>query len=142
MGQFSVNLMSYRFPLISAGLFGLSGVLLGALGAHGGLRRQLEQLGTHENWVTAVQYQLIHALALLFAALWPRTERGQPTARIAWAARFWALGVILFSGSIFWLSLGGPKQIGPLTPLGGLAFMAGWSLIIIEAWRGKMSSRE
>lgn len=134
--------MSHRFPLFSAGLFGLSGVLLGALGAHGALRRQLEQLGTHENWVTAVQYQLIHAIALLFVALWLRAERDQPTARIAWAAGFWVVGVGLFSGSIFWLSLGGPKEIGPLTPLGGLAFMAGWSLIIIEAWRGKIPPRE
>jgi len=134
--------MSYRFLLFCAGLFGLGGVLLGALGAHGGLRRQLDHAGTHENWVTAVQYLLIHALALLFASLWLRAERNPPTARIAWAAGFWVLGVCLFSGSIFWLSLGGPKVIGPLTPLGGLAFMAGWSLIIIEAWRGKMPPRE
>lgn len=130
--------MSYRFPLFCAGLLGLSGVLLGALGAHGGLRRQLEQSGTHENWVTAVHYLLIHAIALLFAALWLKSGRDQPATRIAWAAGFWVLGTGLFSGSIFWLSLGGPKLIGPLTPLGGLAFMAGWSLVLIEAWRGKM----
>ncbi len=134
--------MSYRFPLFCAGLFGLSGVLLGALAAHGGLRQQLEQLGTHENWGTAVQYQLIHALALLFTALWLRSARGQPAARIVGAAGFWVVGVGLFSGSIYWLSLGGPKLIGPLTPLGGLAFVAGWSLLIIEAWRGKIPPRE
>jgi uncharacterized membrane protein YgdD (TMEM256/DUF423 family) len=116
------------------------GVMLGALGAHGGLRDQLEHLGTHENWVTAVQYQLIHAIALLFAALWLKSPHGTTSVRILWAARFWVLGVVLFSGSIFWLSLGGPKAIGPLTPLGGIAHLLGWSLIVIEAWRGKIPS--
>lgn len=118
------------------------GVLLGALGAHGGLRDQLDQLGTHDNWLTAVQYQLIHALALLFAALWLKPRRETFSGSILWASRFWVLGVILFSGSIFWLSLGGPKAIGPLTPLGGVALLLGWGLVVIEAWRGKIPSPE
>lgn len=131
--------MTHRFPLFCAGIFGLSGVILGALGAHGGLRIRLDQLGTHESWETAVLYQLVHALALLFAALWLRFSPAPPSPRLGWAARGWALGVVLFSGSIYWLSLGGPKFLGPITPIGGLAFMLGWSALLWESCTGKSS---
>jgi uncharacterized membrane protein YgdD (TMEM256/DUF423 family) len=127
--------MSYRFPTLTAGFLGLSGVILGALGAHGKLRDLLDQAGTHSQWETAVEYQLIHAVALLSVALWLKFAPSTHLMLLSWTARLWMIGVLFFSGSIFWLSLGGPRALGPLTPIGGLALIAGWAGVIIAAVR-------
>lgn len=117
-----------RFILVSAGLLGLTGVALGAFGAHG-LKATLAQTGGLENWKTAVLYQLVHASALLGLANVPLPARP----RIAAA---WTGGAVLFSGSLYWLALGGPaKLIWPLTPLGGLVLLAGWAGLIASALR-------
>lgn len=114
-------------PLLLVGLTalaGASGVLLGAFGAHG-LRARLspEQLAV---WETAVQYHLLHALALLALALFAQGGgRG-----VTWPATLWAVGVVLFSGSLYLLALGAPRGLGPLTPLGGLALVAGWLALL------------
>jgi uncharacterized membrane protein YgdD (TMEM256/DUF423 family) len=55
------------------------------------------------------------------------------TARLLWAARAWVVGVLLFSGSLYWLALGGPRWLGPVTPVGGIALMAGWALCGLAA---------
>jgi len=114
--------------LAAAALLGASGVALGAFGAHG-LRARLtpERL---ESWETAVLYHLLHAVALLALALFARaTGRG-----IALPAGLWTAGVLLFSGSIYLLALGGPRWLGPVTPLGGLSLLAGWlSLLALAA---------
>lgn len=125
--------MSYRFSTLSAGVFGLTGVALGALGAHGPLRVFLDQQGTHASWETAVHYQLIHALALLGGAIWLQFDQVQSRTRLLWATRWWTLGIIFFSGSIYTLAVGGPKFLGPLTPLGGIALMLGWCCVIAAA---------
>jgi uncharacterized membrane protein YgdD (TMEM256/DUF423 family) len=127
--------MSYRISALAAGILGLSGVILGALGAHGRLRDLLDQAGTHAQWETAVQYQLIHAIALLSVALWLKFTPSTHLILLSWTARLWMIGVLLFSGSIYWLSLGGPRGLGPLTPIGGLALIAGWTGVIIAAAR-------
>jgi uncharacterized membrane protein YgdD (TMEM256/DUF423 family) len=125
--------MSYRFPTLSAGFFGFTGVALGAFGAHG-LRDVLAQQGTQHAWETAVHYQLIHALALLGAAIWLQLpSAGVAKARIGWAAVAWIAGIFLFSGSLYGLALGGPRFLGPITPLGGVAFLLGWSCVIAAA---------
>ena len=106
--------------IVSAALLGASGVVLGAFGAHG-LRARLtpEQLGS---WETAVQYHLLHALALLALAL-----HGASTERaIAVPAGLWCAGALLFSGSIYALVLGGPRWLGPVTPIGGVCLILGW----------------
>ena len=114
--------------MVAAGLVGFTGVGLGAFGAHG-LRATLEATGQLENWKTAVLYQLVHAVALLALANWP-----QPAVRKIGAC--WIAGVVLFSGSLYWLALGGPiKLLWPITPLGGLALLAGWLLLTWTAWR-------
>lgn len=125
-------MIPYRFPLISAGIFGLTGVTLGALGAHE-LRDTLAQQGTQHAWETAAHYQLTHTLALLGAGLWLKSPTGAGHTLILWAARAWALGILFFSGSLYGLALGGPRILGPITPLGGIAFMAGWVLLIVAA---------
>ena len=119
-----------RSTIIAAGLLGLTGVALGASGAHGQLHDALVAAGTLDTWRTAVLYHLIHAVALLALGAW---TVGWPAAR--WIARGWIAGVVLFSGSLYWLALGGPKFVGPVTPLGGLAFLAGWLLLAWTAYR-------
>jgi uncharacterized membrane protein YgdD (TMEM256/DUF423 family) len=105
--------MSYRFSTLSAGVFGLTGVALGALGAHGPLRVFLDQQGTHASWETAVHYQLIHALALLGGAIWLQLDQAEARTRLLWAVRWWTLGIIFFSGSIYTLAVGGPNSLDP-----------------------------
>lgn len=118
-----------------SGLYGASGVLLGAFGAHG-LRGRLGPLEDGPLrlgwWETAAHYHLIHALALAAAAtLFDKT--GSPVARIAgWC---FAVGVLLFSGSLYAMTLTGNRSLGAVTPLGGLAMVAGWGLIAWTAVR-------
>jgi uncharacterized membrane protein YgdD (TMEM256/DUF423 family) len=138
-----------RFPLLAAAFFGLTGVSLGALGAHA-LAAKLAERGTTHGWQTAAHYQLFHALALLGAAAWLRTRKPIAAstdvlagARIAatrpganamlWAGRLWAVGILLFSGSLYGLALGGPRWLGPVTPFGGVALMLGWLMAGIAA---------
>lgn len=134
--------MSYRFPLLFSGIFGLTGTILGALGAHGPLRVLLDQRGSHESWETAVQYQLVHALALLATGVWLRVgeANGAPRA-IVWAAGGWVAGTLLFSGTIFLLAVGGPKFLGPFTPLGGVCLMLGWASLIAAAFHAGPADR-
>lgn len=110
-------------------LSGLLAVGLGAFGAHA-LRGRLapEMLETFE---TAVRYQLFHALALL-AAAWAVT-RWPGTAANASGWLFLA-GTVLFSGSLYALTLSGLRWFGAITPLGGLAFIAGWACLAWSAF--------
>jgi uncharacterized membrane protein YgdD (TMEM256/DUF423 family) len=116
--------MNPRVPLAWAGALGATGVLLGAFGAHA-LRPTLEASGLRDVWETASRYQLVHAAALLGLAGWLRGDAG---ACGRWAGRCWAAGTLLFSGSLYLLALGGPRWLGPVTPLGGGALIAGWVL--------------
>jgi uncharacterized membrane protein YgdD (TMEM256/DUF423 family) len=123
-----------RFPLLAAGFLGLTGVLLGALGAHA-LEPFLMEHGMAHAWETAARYHLVHAIALLALGAWAsRLRPGTSVAgRSRWAARCWTLGTILFSGSLYGLAVGGPRWLGPVTPIGGLALMAGWAFLIAAA---------
>ena len=121
---------STRWITLAAALFGFLGVALGAFGAHA-LKATLLANGQLDSWKTAVLYQLVHAVALLALAGW-RDAHGGPNTKVAF---FWALGVVLFSGSLYCLALGGPiSLLWPVTPLGGLALLAGWGLLIFTAW--------
>jgi uncharacterized membrane protein YgdD (TMEM256/DUF423 family) len=109
--------VSTRIGLL-VGIAGASAVLLGAFGAHA-LRGVLDASGV-ELWRTAVNYHVWHALALALAAGFGRGR----SRRIAIAA--FAIGIVLFSGSLYALALGAPLWVGIITPFGGLAFVAGW----------------
>lgn len=113
----------------SAGILGFSGVALGAFGAHA-LKDALIARASVQTWHTAVLYQLVHSVALLVIARWSDSGRA-----LAWIGRLWVAGIVLFSGSLYWLALGGPKVLGPITPLGGVAFLAGWLLVAWNALR-------
>ncbi len=121
---------STRLTTLTAAVLGFLGVALGAFGAHA-LKPTLEAHGSVETWKTAVLYHLVHAVALLALAGWRDSHAG--AGRVITA--LWAVGVVLFSGSLYWLSLGGPRFLGPITPLGGVAFLAGWALLAWQAWK-------
>lgn len=107
-----------RYNGLLAAFAGASAVLLGAFGAHA-LRGTLDAVH-YELWHTAVEYQFWHALALVAAVLCGRRK----ASRIAmWA---FVLGIAIFSGSLYGLALGAARWIGIVTPIGGLAFIAGW----------------
>ena len=121
------------FPLLAAGILGVIGVGLGAFGAHT-LKAALIERGMLQSWETAARYHLIHAVALLGVAAWVRAAGGGSGIRLmAWVTRLWCVGVVLFSGSLYWLALGGPRWLGPITPFGGIAFIGGWLLVAIAA---------
>lgn len=120
--------MKNKHNLISAGaFFALLGVILGAFGAHA-LNSRLEELDKVAVWNTAVNYQMWHALAILVIASSQLRSRA-----IQIAGACFCLGILLFSGSLYWLALDGPRWLGPVTPLGGLSFIAGWAAIIWAA---------
>ncbi|MBX9913804.1 MAG: DUF423 domain-containing protein [Pseudomonadaceae bacterium] len=119
-----------RVWLLLAAFFAFSGVGLGAFAAHA-LKRQLspEYLAVFQ---TAVHYQMLHALALLGLALLALQLPG----RWLWAAgNLFSLGIVLFSGSLYALALSGVSALGMITPVGGLAFLAGWLCVAVHAWR-------
>jgi len=107
--------------------FGALGVILGAFGAHA-LRSHLEPRDL-ETFETAVRYQMYHALAL-FAAAWLLSRNAPYAGAAAWA---FVGGVAIFSGSLYLLVATGQRWLGAVTPLGGLAFIAGWILLALAA---------
>jgi uncharacterized membrane protein YgdD (TMEM256/DUF423 family) len=121
--------------LVLACLFGAAAVALGAWAAHG-----LEAaFGTRAVALveTGVRYQLWHALAMLAALALYRIARNERSpADAVWlarAAQLFALGVILFCGALYVLAFNGPRWMGAVAPVGGLAFIAGWLAL---AWGG------
>lgn len=116
-------------------VFGMLAVALGAFGAHA-LREQVspERLAVFQ---TGVQYQAIHALALLIVAVW---IRGAGEARGLNAAGWcFSIGVFVFSGSLYGLVVLDMPRLGMITPIGGVAFIAGWACLV---WASVSSKRD
>lgn len=123
-----------RSILAVAGLLGALAVVFGAFGAHA-LRNVLDDKAI-ATWQTGVDYQFRHVLALLAVGLLARIR---PTRAAKVAAGAFVLGIVLFSGSLYVLAFGAPRFVGMITPLGGLAFIAGW---IALAWAALKGSAE
>ena len=94
-------------------------VALGAFGAHG-LKGILDKYETGPTWETAVLYQMFHSLALLALALRPTVNTG--------AVISFVIGICIFSGSLYVLSLTNIRWLGAITPVGGAALLIGWIL--------------
>lgn len=109
----------------------LLAVAAGAFGAHA-LRERIpaELLAV---WETAARYQMYHALALL-AVAWA-AQRWPNAALVGAAGWLFVVGVVLFSGSLYLLALTGARWLGAVTPLGGLAWLAGWLLLAWAGWQ-------
>src|SRR6478609_7157743 len=118
-----IQSMDKTFMFVGA-LMGGIGVAIGAFGAHG-LRARLspEMLAVFE---TGVRYHMFHALALVATALLAERMGGALITCAGWA---FVAGIVLFSGSLYVLALTGMTVLGAITPLGGLAFLAGWACL-------------
>ncbi|MFJ5299874.1 DUF423 domain-containing protein [Pseudomonas sp. UBA1879] len=119
-----------RTFLMLAAFFGFTGVALGAFAAHG-LKNRLtpEYLAIFH---TGVLYQLIHTLAIFGVAILATQIQGR---LVSYAGIAFVLGILLFSGSLYLLTLTGVSKLGIITPIGGLCFLIGWFILGWLAWR-------
>lgn len=123
-----------RTFLICGSVGGAVAVALGAFAAHG-LRGRLDPTLLHA-FETGVTYQFYHCLALCALAVWCRgLTEVQFGDAAAVAGMAFIVGVVLFSGSLYAIALGAPRWLGPITPLGGVAFIVGWAAFAYSAWR-------
>jgi uncharacterized membrane protein YgdD (TMEM256/DUF423 family) len=119
--------------IVTAAILGALAVVLGAFGAHG-LRSRIDARQL-EVWQTAVQYHFYHVFALLFLAVIARPDSNAAV----WSWCFFFFGILLFSGSLYLIScrdifgMPGLVKLGPVTPVGGLLFIAGWISLAIAA---------
>ena len=118
--------------MLLGGLYGLLAVLLGAFAAHA--LRDVVSDDSLSSWRTAVNYQMSHALVLLFTGLW--RQLGGPRL-LSVAGSLFSIGVLAFSGSIYLLVLLEVPWMGPLTPLGGLSLIGGWLCLCLAVLRSK-----
>lgn len=118
-----------RLFLLVASVLGALSVAGGAFGAHA-LKGQLTETALN-SFETGVRYQMYHALALLGIAM--LAKQNPEVSLFTTAGWCFIAGVVLFSGSLYGLSLAGIKAFGPVTPLGGVAFMAGWVCLAIAS---------
>ncbi len=120
--------------LLSSALAGLTAVGLGAFGAHA-LKESLLDRGMLDTWQTAVLYHLGHAVIAAAISAVAHADKAPRPPLLRAAVVAWLVGIVLFSGSLYALALGAPRGIGPITPLGGVAFIAGWALLAAHACR-------
>lgn len=121
-----------RSPLIALGAVNAAlAVAAGAFAAHG-LRDRLEPRAL-EIFETGARYHMYHALAMVLAGLVAARGVGGATT----AGWLFQAGIAIFSGSLYALALTDVKVLGAITPLGGVAFLAGWLWLAVVAWRGR-----
>lgn len=121
--------MSWRSWLVAGALLAAVAVAAGAFGAHG-LRGRLSP-GDLATFETAARYQMYHGLGLVAVAL--LAERGITGLNVSgW---LFLVGILLFSGSLYLLTLAGLRWMGAVTPLGGVAFILGWVMLAVAGWR-------
>ena len=122
--------MKNRTILLAGAVFMALAVLLGAFGAHA-LKKVLspDMLAIYK---TGVEYQFYHALGLLLIGVIGFHIRSK---YLRWAGLFTSIGIIIFSGSLYVLTLSGIKALGAITPIGGLSFVVGWIFLAIAIWK-------
>jgi uncharacterized membrane protein YgdD (TMEM256/DUF423 family) len=118
--------MANIFIFFSA-LYGFIGVALGAYGAHK-LKPYLNKINKFETYQTAVEYQFYHTCALLFVALL-MSQPNQQIKCLQGAGILFAVGILIFSGSLYMLCLTNNNKWGMLTPFGGMFFLIGWVML-------------
>lgn len=123
--------MSRQFFLM-ASVMGFLAVGLGAFAAHG-----LETMISPrmlEVFQTGVQYQMFHVVALFVVGLLFRLNQ-EYSALLKWSGYLFTIGIILFSGSLYILSITGINRLGMITPLGGVAFLVAWALLFFSIYK-------
>nr|WP_298376646.1 DUF423 domain-containing protein [uncultured Halomonas sp.] len=124
--------MQERLVWVITALSGFILVMAGAFGAHGLEGHVSERLLAA--FETGVRYQAWHTLAILAVLIWRQQQplRGQKLIMGLWGA-----GILLFSGSLYLMTLTGIRALGMITPIGGVLFLAGWLMLAITAWRNQ-----
>lgn len=117
--------MDSNRSLLAGALLCGTGVALGALAAH--VLKSSLSLDSMAAFETGVRYQVLHGLALLACSALESRDRRTGLASLAFL-----LGTLLFSGSLYVLALSGPKEFGPVTPLGGVLLIAGWLVLLLQ----------
>lgn len=123
--------MTAKTILIIAGVFGALAVGIGAFGAHG-LEATLTANGRLDTYETAVKYQFYHTLALLLLGILMLNLSHD---YLSWAAWSFIIGTVIFSGSLYTLSLTNITWLGAITPIGGMALIVGWVFLILGVIR-------
>ncbi len=112
--------------LVTAGILGAIAIARGAFGAHG-LTDRLALISEASGWwQTATFYLLTHAVAI-----------GAIAGRSIWPASLWAIGSVIFAGTLYAMALGAPRWFGAITPIGGSFLIAGW---VVLAWTARKES--
>lgn len=127
-------MISFKLLLAIGGILcGLS-VVLGAFAAHG-LKGSLNE-PLLQTFQTGVHYQFFHGLAIILVVI---LSKQLPHSLWQWSGNLFVLGVVLFSGSLYMLSLTGVKWFGPITPIGGVAFILGWGVFVMASIKSSVS---
>lgn len=119
------------FFIIAGAVNAAIAVIFGAFGAHA-LKEKLTEKYL-AIWETAVQYQMFHALGLIIIGILMSSSLLGPITQLNWAGYLLLAGIIIFSGSLYVLSFTGIGILGAITPIGGVAFIAGWIMLIVAA---------
>jgi uncharacterized membrane protein YgdD (TMEM256/DUF423 family) len=135
-----IGMLSARVYLLISAISGLLSVTLGAFGAHA--LKKLVSPDMLMAYHTAVQYQFIHSLVLLALAILMLMLAANPAVinKLKLSANLMIIGILLFSGSLYTMTLmsafgGFPVWLGPITPIGGLAFIMGWVFLMVAAFK-------
>ncbi|WP_178022626.1 DUF423 domain-containing protein [uncultured Paenibacillus sp.] len=118
--------------LTLGGIMMFLAVALGAFGAHALKNRLTED--RQKTYQTGIQYHIAHGQGLILLGL--AAAQFESTTQIVLAGWFLLAGIILFSGSLYALSLTGIRKLGAITPIGGVCFLAGWVIFVIAAMQG------
>jgi len=122
--------MQARSFIATAAILMFTGVAAGAFGAHG--LKQMLSADMLAIWQTAVTYQMVHGLGMLALGIMLQQQDNALLRKAAWAM---LAGVIIFSGSLYALALTGVRILGAITPIGGVALLAGWAMLAWAAIR-------
>ena len=125
--------MIYRITLVSGAIFGFLSVAFGAFGAHA-LKPFLLQRDRLDTFELAVEYQFFHALAMLLTGVFMHYF---DSFKLKYAGIFFLLGILFFSGSLYGLCFTGLGILGPLTPIGGVLLLIGWSFLAVGLIQSK-----
>ena len=130
--QMKIEPMTSNTVLKTGALFAAFAVVIGAFGAHG-LEDLLVDNGREATFETAVKYHFYHSFALLIVGL---LMKSMDAKYLIWSARLFALGILVFSGSLYILTITNMTFLGAITPIGGVLFILGW----LSLYKGIKSS--
>ena len=119
--------------IVCGALLAALSVAMGAFGAHG-LKEQLAATSRTDTFETAARYHMYHAIALVLVGL---LTGGGGSRALDVAGWCFLAGILIFSGLCYALSLGGPRFLGAIVPIGGVAFLAGWIALAVGALRNR-----